>query len=153
MLSQVEQAQKQWGGTHSAVDNWLAERQQLLVEYCEIAGLDPQKTTGQRKQPDTPQLSSFCEVLMDYVSAGHFEIFDMLVAGDDEGEELRESLYPKLLSTTDNCLRFNDTLANSTAPHSVAIMEIAKLGEVLAERFELEDQMIGHLSLSNSEQT
>lgn len=150
MLSQVEHAQKQWGGTHVAIDNWLAERQQLLVEYCQIAGLSSQKIAGQRGLPAVSQLSSFCEVLMDYISAGHFEIFDMLVAGDTEGEELRERLYPRLLSTTDDCLRFNDQLTGSDNAEYLALLEaeIARLGEILADRFELEDRLIGHLSVA-----
>ena len=155
MLSQVEQAQKQWGGTHTAVDNWLAERQQLLVEFCQIAGLTTHKSSGRKELPNTLQLESFCEVLMDYISAGHFEIFDMLVAGDSCGEDLREALYPKLLITTDRCLKFNDQFSGPVNTESgvQAEIAIAKLGEILAERFELEDQMIGHLSNSNSEES
>ena len=148
MLSQVEQAQKQWGGTNTAVDNWLAERQQLLVEYCQIAGLHAQKNQAQKAMPSVEQIESFCEVLMDYVSAGHFEIFDMLIAGDDDGENLRESLYSNLLATTDNCLRFNDQFSNLLDDEMPATTSLAieRLGEILAERFELEDKMINHLA-------
>ncbi len=41
MLERLEQAQEQWGGSHSVIDNWLAERQELLVKYYHLAGCAP----------------------------------------------------------------------------------------------------------------
>ena len=147
MLSQAKHAQKQWGGTHSAVDTWLAERQQVLVEFYHIAGLTSQKNNAQTSMPSMAQLTSFCQILMDYVSAGHFEIFDILSAGDVQAESLKQQLYPKLLATTDTCLTFNDRFS-SLQDEELAKginLSIEGLGKTLAERFELEDKMLEHL--------
>ncbi len=41
MLTRLEKAQQKWGGSHSVIDKWLTERQELLVLFCRIAGFSP----------------------------------------------------------------------------------------------------------------
>jgi regulator of sigma D len=41
MLTRLEKAQQKWGGSHTVIDKWLSERQELLVLYCRIAGFSP----------------------------------------------------------------------------------------------------------------
>jgi len=65
------------------------------------------------------KLDRFCEVLVDYVSAGHFEIYCALL---DEGERFgakrcREAadLYARIVPTTAVALDFNDHYFNAAA--------------------------------------
>lgn len=41
MYTRLESAQQKWGGSLTAIDNWLDERQRLIVRYCELASLPP----------------------------------------------------------------------------------------------------------------
>lgn len=143
MLVGVQQARQKWGGAHSAIDNWLAERQQLLVMYCELAGLPPyQPTPG---LPDAAKIEAFCEILMDYISAGHFEIYTQL--GSDEPDGLDKSLLPQIMPSTDTALAFNDKYAEIEPDNLLKDFDrdLSGLGQQLEERFELEDQLIHSL--------
>lgn len=152
MLENCKTAQERWGGTHQMIDRWLEERKSVLVHYFDIS---VDKAAG----PDDQTLQLFCEVLMDYVSAGHFEVYEQLVREakefNDGGIELARKLYPKLEATTTHILDFNDRY--DTAEHSQAHQEhmvddLSRLGEIMTERFELEDQLIERLHNIHREQ-
>ncbi|WP_416306531.1 sigma D regulator [Neptunicella sp. SCSIO 80796] len=142
MLTGIEQAKQKWGGAHNAIDNWLAERQMLLVMYCELAGLPPYQRESQAL-PDKDKIREFCELLMDYLSAGHFEVYDQLSNGDS----LSARLYPKISTTTDEALKFNDCYAETNSDTDMSDFDraLSKLGQQLEERFELEDELINTL--------
>ncbi|MBR9784856.1 MAG: sigma D regulator [Gammaproteobacteria bacterium] len=142
MLQQLESVKSRWGGKSQVVDRWLMDRQALLVSFCELAGINKQSES----LPDADEIANFCSALLDYLSAGHFEVFDILVE-DDEGLDLKDKLYPKLTKTTDAALAFNDTFAQAVTPEQAAGFDsaLAKLGETLEERFALEDELIAHV--------
>lgn len=143
MLQQLESVKSKWGGKSQIIDRWLLERQALLVSYCELGGINKHTEC----LPDADEITSFCGALLDYLSAGHFEIFDILVENDDEGLLLRDKLYPRLTKTTDEALKFNDTFAQAVTPEQAAGFDsaLAELGETLEERFALEDELIAHV--------
>ncbi len=146
MLERCKSAQERWGGVHEIIDRWLQERRELLVRYCALKDLKP-FTAG--TQPPSAKIQSFCQLMIDYLSAGHFEVYEQLLneAKDfnDGSDRCMEELYPSIQKTTETCLSFNDRfeskelcLENMTE----LTEELSKLGEVLEERFELEDQLI-----------
>ncbi|AXR08023.1 sigma D regulator [Salinimonas sediminis] len=143
MLDKLEQLQDQWGGHSTIVDSWLNARQQLLIHYCQLAGLNKTSVS----LPEQQQVSEFCNMLMDYLSAGHFEVYELLVSDDDEGLGLKQRVYPLLSATTDSALKFNDDFATElSAVNSRRFdRELAALGEVLEDRFTLEDKLIQHM--------
>ena len=143
MLQQLESVKSRWGGKSQVVDRWLMDRQALLVSFCELAGINKQSES----LPDADEIANFCSALLDYLSAGHFEVFDFLVEDDDEGLDLKDKLYPKLTKTTDAALAFNDTFAQAVTPDQAAGFDaaLAQLGETLEERFALEDELIAHV--------
>lgn len=144
MLDQLKEVKAKWGGKSDTIDNWLQERQLLLVHYCHLAGLDsPEKT----QLPNATDIGEFCTILMDYLSAGHFEVYDMLVAECADGQALKDTIYPRLTELTDSALDFNDQYADGVSDTLAAEFDrqLAALGEILEERFELEDQLIQHM--------
>ncbi|MBU3023604.1 sigma D regulator [Aestuariibacter sp. A3R04] len=143
MLNKLQQAKDRWGGRSDTIDTWLKARQQLLVQYCALAGLAPQNVS----LPDASDISEFCTLLLDYCSAGHFEIYDMLTEGDDDGEQLRRETYPQISETTDNILAFSDNFSESFTEKQAASFDrqLAKVGEALEQRFALEDALIQHM--------
>ncbi|WP_068544308.1 Rsd/AlgQ family anti-sigma factor [Thalassotalea crassostreae] len=155
MLTRLEQAQQQWGGSLSAIDNWLNERQEVLVSYYQLAGLAPSDQTD-RALPNAADIQAFCQLLMDYLSAGHFEVFDQIVAqckkNGPDSLALAQKIYPEISKTTDIALAFNDKFAE---PEDDSFLEsfdasLSVLGQALEERFELEDQLIEALYKKHS---
>ncbi len=97
MLTELEQTKRALAGKHRAIDDWLDARQALLVEYMRLAGLTPARTK-QRSLPGHVELQGFCERLVDYVSAGHFEIYNHVVTAFEQASgdklELAKRIYP-----------------------------------------------------------
>ncbi|MEG3765938.1 sigma D regulator [Alteromonas sp. 14N.309.X.WAT.G.H12] len=143
MLSKLEQAKEKWGGVSRTIDNWLKARQQLLVRYCELAGLSDNNSA----LPDAKEISEFCTLMMDYCSAGHFGIYDKLTDTDDQAQSLKDRYYPQIADTTDKILAFSDHFSDTFSNQQASSFdnELAVLGEVLEERFGLEDELITHM--------
>lgn len=127
------------------VKRWLRERQELIVL---MLGLGDEELLRQGKAALSERVQSFCQVLMDYVSAGHFEIYDELLAeaehqGSAHLEEGRK-LLKRLQVTTDAVIRFNDIYEGPEDEEEPAHLahELSVLGMALENRFEIEDRMI-----------
>ncbi|NVK54128.1 MAG: sigma D regulator [Alteromonadaceae bacterium] len=147
MLNQVEIAKQRWGGANKTIDAWLDERRQLLIKYCQLAGVNGQT---QAALPDMADVDEFCSILMDYLSVGHFEVYEMLVSDDSEGLKLKQQIFPRISKTTDLALDFNDKFTeNFNADNAQSFdTDITRLGEALVDRFELEDQLIQHIHVT-----
>lgn len=132
-----------------AIQIWLKERQELIVLMCAINGLNE---FTPRDVPTSTKIQAFCQVLMDYMSAGHFEIYDELLKEAESAENPNlmraQALYPRLNSSTEAAVRFNDFY--DTDEHCEELManlpqELSDLGLLLEDRFQLEDEIISLL--------
>lgn len=149
MLENCKNARERWGGVHKLIDQWLHHRQELIVVYCRLSDESRKKVADANR---AAQLRQFCQQLMDYVSAGHFEIYDQLAreaeAFHDGGEKLLEELMPRLNETTGAALDFNDyydTDENCQEAWDSLPEQLSQMGESLATRFRLEDRLIERL--------
>ena len=122
------------------------ERADMLVQFCRIAGVEPWEdphTTEELKI----MLRHFCEILVDYLAAGHFGLYQRFIDGEERREEIRElaeKLYPQISETTQMALDFNDKYeseAEQTFDQSFSD-DLSKLGQALATRIELEDRLL-----------
>ena len=155
MLEDCTTKEERWGGVNDIVDRWLMERQELIVLYCALSGsynFSPNKESSKQK------LRKFCQIMLDYVSAGHFEVYDQLVREAEEfkdgSEELAAELYPKINLTTEVALDFNDkydTDEHCKEAKDQLTASLSKLGEVLVSRFDLEDQLIEAMHNSHAD--
>jgi regulator of sigma D len=139
MLENCATAKERWGGVNDIIDRWLQERQDMLVQYCQLSENSEDATTGERVQ-------KLCQIMVDYVSAGHFEVYDQLVkeGRDFEDEQaLKEAsdLFARIDVTTEFALDFNDKYLETDDLETIAT-DLSKLGEILASRFDAEDRMI-----------
>ena len=88
---------------------------------------------------------------MDYLSAGHFEIYDDIAKAckekGPESQNLANALYPRISETTDVALDFNDKYAEVDKDDLLDEFDkdLSTLGEALELRFELEDELIDNL--------
>lgn len=145
MLENCKTAQERWGGTHDMIDRWLADRRETLVTFFDIQGKE-----GEEDVSST--LKVFCQRLMDYLSEGHFEIYEQLFREakefDDGGIALANEIYPKIDATTQIMLDFNDKYDTDAHIHENLTdlhEDLSQLGEKLSERFDYEDQLIEKL--------
>lgn len=143
MLESCKNAQERFNGVHKLIDNWLHERGELVRAYEAV------KVEHQSSNPKRKTQKEFCQVLVDYVSAGHFEIYDQLhqeaKAFDDErGLELASQLHPRIEKITQVALDFNDRCdGKDHRPNCEKLAaKFKELGALLHERFELEDCLI-----------
>ncbi|RJG12968.1 sigma D regulator [Pseudomonas cavernicola] len=153
MLESCQNAQERWGGVHLLIDRWLQERHELVRTY-DVLNDSPQPPAA-----NALALQRFCEVLVDYVSAGHFEVYEQLTSeakafGDQRGLELAKQIYPRIEAITEVALSFNDRFDNGDCRDSVSLgVELKRLGQLLHERFELEDCLIEVLHNAHQQQT
>ncbi|GAL12905.1 regulator of sigma D [Vibrio astriarenae] len=149
MLNKFKQTQAQWGGSSEVIDHWLETRQSLIVEYCKLANLQPSSNTpGLSQLPTADELQNFCQHLVDYISEGHFKIYDMVMdkwraTGFKATEEIDES-YAKIVLTTEPLLSFTDLYADTNEETNLDNLDddLSKVGEIMTLRFEKEDQLI-----------
>jgi len=76
MLENCQSAKERWGGVNTIVDQWLMSRQELLVIYCSLSDIE---SFDEKNKEHTQKIRSLCQHLVDYVSAGHFEVYDQLI--------------------------------------------------------------------------
>lgn len=148
MLNQLESLTQRVGGSNKLIDQWLHSRKQVLVAYYSLVGIKP------NREKHTPlnekALENFCHNLVDYLSAGHFHIYERIIK-DVEGATspkmaLRSQIYPALQDNTQQVMAFHDNCAQQAdqdGEHYQRFNQrLSDVGEMLAARFALEDQLI-----------
>jgi regulator of sigma D len=153
MLENCKSAHERWGGVSEIIDRWLLSRQSLLVSFC---ALSAKKEFAEEDNESQEDLRMLCQHLMDYISAGHFEVYDQLIRegkafGDTQGLEQAQELYQEIDSTTDLAVDFNDKY-QETDDLDTLVRDLSQLGEALETRFSAEDQMIATLHTAHKNQ-
>ncbi|NUY57405.1 sigma D regulator [Salinivibrio sp. MA351] len=148
MLRKLERTKAQWSGYDEVIDYWLELRRQLLVEYYNVAGVAAKK---KQSLPTKAELDNFCDHLVDYISTGHFKIYNMVMerwqsTGFAATKET-DNLYYRIVDTTDPLLDFNDKfsavdLDDEDYDATDFDQDMSAIGEWLEQRFELEDTLI-----------
>ncbi|KGK41016.1 transcriptional regulator [Nitrincola sp. A-D6] len=153
MLEKCRNARERWGGVSQIIDHWLEQRQRVISGFINL----PDAEVG---EPLNARLDEFCSNLIDYISSGHFEVYEQLL---NEGKDFQDGsvnkaqrLLPLIQTSTDFALDFNDDTHGFTSPTLRELRDfstrVSLLGEKLEERFELEDQLIEILHNAHSEQ-
>ncbi len=152
MLKKFKQIQDQLGGSSNVIDHWLETRQSLIVEYCKLAALQPCSKGNVVELPTPSEMQNFCQHLVDYISEGHFKIYDMVMdrwksTGFVVTDEINQT-YGKIVVTTDPLLNFNDKYSEITEDDELPDFnsDMSLIGEILETRFEVEDQLIQQIS-------
>jgi len=121
----------------------LLERREMLILFCRVAGLDP--------FPHNPKvqevLQEFCQVLVDYVAAAHFSLYERIINGEERRQAvivLAHDLYQRIEACTETAIVFNDKYDCADQCQDVTHLnaDLSELGEALATRVELEDRLI-----------
>ena len=132
------------------IERWIEERRELLLKYCELTEVtdfsDPENNYD-------AELQQFCEIMVDYVSVGHFEVFEQItkeaeIFGNDQGLDKSPELIDKIQTTTELILDFNDKYITAKDLDAL-IIDLAALGETFVQRFADEDVLIDLLHSTN----
>ncbi len=155
MLESCKSAQERWGGVHDIIDRWLEQRRFLIEELVQL------RKQEAFKPEDSQFILTVCEKLVDYVSAGHFEIYEQLALEAKEFHDDRAllrltQLMPEIEETTTIAVEFNDkfdTKEHCDSQLTELPFALQTLGVVMAERFGLEDQLIKELHEAHNEKS
>lgn len=141
MITQsVNERRKQTG---KLIQELLAERREVWSSYGGIAAMKPFNAM----QPLEITVQQFCQILIDYISLGHFGLYQRVLDGSERRLKvvhLAEEIYPQIASSTDAAIAFNDTYEKLDGEplRRNLTHDLSLLGEALAMRFELEDRLI-----------
>ena len=143
MVTENLTLQTHWNNAGEVIDRWLENRRELLAMYCELTEITDFSEVDNRH---SEELKLFCEMIVDYASAGHFEIFDYLnqegaLFEDQSGLEKGSELIQKIQPSTELILDFNEKYLITDDLDSLVI-DLASIGETLAKRFDQEDTLI-----------
>ena len=145
MLNQLESLTERVRGSNKLVDRWLHVRKHLLVAYYNLVGIKPGKESFMRLNEKA--LDDFCQSLVDYLSDGHFNIYERIIR-EMEGTTpylAASKLYPLLEANTQQIMDYYDSALENAIDHDNYLefqQALSDLGEALEERFTLEDKLI-----------
>lgn len=150
MLENCKNAKERWGGVSDIIDRWLQERQELLVQFCQLSEI---KDFDGSNEEHGDKLRQLCQVMVDYVSAGHFEVYDQLLKegrefDDTEGLRAASELFSEIDKTTEVVLDMNDKYTETDDLETLAA-DLNQLGIALENRFKAEDAMIEVLHVAH----
>ena len=152
MLNQLQSLTERVRGSNKLVDRWLHVRKHLLVAYYNLVGIKPGKESFMRLNEKA--LDDFCQSLVDYLSDGHFNIYERIIR-EMEGTTpylAASKLYPLLEANTQQIMDYYDSTLENAIDHDNYLefqQALSDLGEALEERFTLEDKLIA-LVLDNN---
>ncbi|MCO4837311.1 MAG: Rsd/AlgQ family anti-sigma factor [Oceanospirillaceae bacterium] len=137
------QAQRLDQAFDDLIDAWLIERQALLTQFMAL----PQMSVA---DDVIGQLHHFCEAMVDYSSRGHFNVYEQLLTHiahyNAQYTNQTSVLLGKIHDTTDKIVIFDDEYGTV---EKLSIQDLghfsgrlSRLGEVLTDRFNHEDQLM-----------
>ncbi|MCG6865842.1 MAG: Rsd/AlgQ family anti-sigma factor [Thiogranum sp.] len=151
MMSEYAATNDRRGRSREKLANLVKTRSETLSLYSELANHRP----FEADEVTSEALQEFCQALIDYAASAHFQLYRFIsdrLERRTQVLELADRIYPKIVQTTDSILRFNDKyeevdLTNGDREILVLLdSDLSRLGETLAERIQLEDQVIGAMT-------
>jgi len=139
------------GRSREKLANLVKTRSETLSLYSELANHRP----FEADEVTSEALQEFCQALIDYAASAHFQLYRFIsdrLERRTQVLELADRIYPKIVQTTDSILRFNDKYEEvdlSNGDREILALldsDLSRLGETLAERIQLEDQVIGAMT-------
>ena len=128
------------------VENMLDERNRILSLLLQVSAINMDKPG----QEDRELLEEFCQLLVDYIAAGHFGLYGRIAEGTERRMDITDvakKIYPKIEFSTQQALEFTEKYNNEGINNSLENLsvDLSILGESLATRIELEDRLISRI--------
>ena len=147
MTDSENRSEERRAGTQRVITKMLDERQEMLVLFAKVAGLEPYAGS----KASTVDLKEFCQILVDYVATAHFGVYERIAEGKERRRkvlDVAEALYPRIKAITDEVVTFNDRYegVDGDALPDGLHDDLSSLGERIAQRIELEDQLLAAMN-------
>ena len=129
--------------TSQRIKHMLEERRGLFALLLRVSG----QTHHGQDEPDADLLEEFCELVVDYIAAGHFGLYQRIAEGKERRNKvvaLARTIYPEIERTTQIALAFSEKYkidGKHDRPDRLQ-NNLSEVGEALTTRIELEDQLI-----------
>lgn len=145
-MSELKSSAEQVNQTQQLIAELQGERSAVWQLYCQIAEMKPLFNTDNIR----PVLSSFSQLLIDYISLGHFGVYRHVLADpqcEPSAIDFAERIYPQFANTTASAISFNDQYDNGKRNFKTDNLasDLSVLGENLVKRMELEDRLCSML--------
>lgn len=139
--------------TRDQVKKLLDARQEMLVQFCELAGVVPYQIVepGMMDDPVNLKIKAFCQKMIDYIATGHFVIYKRLASGSERRQRVLNvaaQVYSAIEDTTDIAIAFNDKYDEHDHVLDLSNLssDLAMLGEMISGRADHEDRLINALT-------
>jgi regulator of sigma D len=151
MASEYDTGSDRRGRSREKLATLVQTRAETLSLYSELANQRP----FEADEVTSEALQEFCQALIDYAASAHFQLYRYI---SDKLErrapvlQVADRVYPQIIQTTDMILRFNDKYESMDLLNGnkdlldLLDADLSSLGEILAERIQLEDQVIGAMT-------
>jgi regulator of sigma D len=134
--------------SHDQIKTLVETRTDTLARYSKLASKKPFKTIHSTQT----LLQEFCESLIDYTASAHFQLYRYIDENKERRQpvkEVAEKVYSRIADITQQILDFNDKY--DCEDHCDNLQQLAEdlsqLGEILADRIELEDELINAMTV------
>jgi len=129
------------------LDALVSSRATTLTLLADLAARQPFEPDPEMEKA----LRRFCETLIDYTASAHFQLYRYLADNRERRQSvlaIADELYPKIVETTDQILRFNDKYESMSIDNGVKFLavDLSNLGECIADRIQFEDQVISAMN-------
>ena len=144
MKEQANAVEERRGQSNELIQHMLKERNQLLSLLLQVSGEDSKSEDDK----SVTGLEEFVQVLVDYIAAGHFGLYERISEGKERRKavsDLALEIYPRIERTTEIALAFDEKYNpenQSQAELNEFSVDLSMLGEELTTRIELEDKLI-----------
>lgn len=132
--------------SRTIIESLIASRTETLAQYKDVMTYKPFEMN------DTLQevLEDFCESMVDYTAKAHFNLYNYLEEHKERRQsvlKVADSVYPELVDNTQKILDFHDMYNSDVTEMQCDKLEscLNGVGELLADRINLEDDVIGAL--------
>jgi regulator of sigma D len=141
--TQENETQERRAASYELIQHMLKERNQLLTLLLQVSSDSSENKSAQLGA----DLEDFIQVLVDYIAAGHFGLYQRIAEGKERRKsvsELAVKIYPRIEQTTQIALAFDEkyNMENENRTFDSFAEDVSMLGEELTTRIELEDQLI-----------
>ena len=137
---------------HNTIESLVKLRQEVVVSYCQLSGVSSFSARDKESHKvEADQLRRFCQIMVDYTAMGHFEVYQRIIEGKERRRAVKEvaaDVYPAIAETTDYLVDFNDkydAFEGTDEDLDMLAGDLSRLGEIIAIRGELEDQILAAL--------
>lgn len=142
MKEHLEKTQER-RSSNELIQHMLKERNQLLSLLLKVS------EEGSEGAPvkSVADLEEFNQVLVDYIAAGHFGLYERISEGKERRKAVSEQaveIYPRIEQTTEITLAFDEKYNPDNSDNALHNFQedLSMLGEELTTRIELEDKLI-----------